>query len=162
MAKPNRRTLFHRLFSPRRSRAASAGRTMIGVLESRTYLTTTFSGPTNFPGITSPTAIAVADFTSGTPGVAVEGYAPSSPTSPVVGVYLQSSGSFGTPTINPFGSLTGGTASGVAAGDFLNNGDQDIAALGIFALSFCSSSVTWRGHRYRVDGKGRLSQVPNE
>ena len=129
MAKPNRRTLFHRLFSPRRSRAASAGRTMIGVLESRTYLTTTFSGPTNFPGITSPTAIAVADFTSGTPGVAVEGYAPSSPTSPVVGVYLQSSGSFGTPTINPFGSLTGATASGVAAGDFLNNGDQDIAAL---------------------------------
>lgn len=102
---------------------------MIGVLESRTYLTTTFSGPTNFPGITSPTAIAVADFTSGTPGVAVEGYAPSSPTSPVVGVYLQSSGSFGTPTINPFGSLTGATASGVAAGDFLNNGDQDIAAL---------------------------------
>jgi hypothetical protein len=125
MAKANRQTRFHRLFSFRRCGATSARRPMIGQLESRTYLTTTFSGPTNFPGVSSPTAIAVGDFNNGTAGVAVEGYAPSASTTPVVGVYLQSSGAFGTPTLNPLS----GAASGVAAGDFLNNGDQDIAAL---------------------------------
>lgn len=38
----------------------------------------------------------------------------------------------------------------------------DLLALGIFAATFLSGRVRWRGFEYRVDGKGQLSQVTNE
>ena len=38
----------------------------------------------------------------------------------------------------------------------------DLLALGIFAASFRSSRVTWRGHRFSVDRQGRMSPVPHE
>ena len=43
----------------------------------------------------------------------------------MVGVYLNQNGSFGTPTLLPFS----GTPAGIAAGDFLDNGHQDIAVV---------------------------------
>jgi hypothetical protein len=124
MSKANGRRRLCELFRRRRRGSSCEWRAMVGVLENRSYLSTTFSGPTNYPGITTPTTIAVANFAGGSAGVAVAGYAPSTNVASV-GVYLQSSGGFGTPTLYPFD----GTPSGLAAGDFVNNGDQDFAAV---------------------------------
>jgi ceramide glucosyltransferase len=38
----------------------------------------------------------------------------------------------------------------------------DLAALAIFAASFCSKRVTWRGFRFNVDGNGLLSAARDE
>jgi ceramide glucosyltransferase len=38
----------------------------------------------------------------------------------------------------------------------------DLIALGIFAASFCSGGVTWRGTRFKVDSKGYLTHVQGE
>jgi hypothetical protein len=115
--------------SPNATPVRPARRTATGGierLEDRAYLTATFAGPTNHPGVVLPTAIASADFTGGTTAdVAVAGYAPSATTIPVVGVYLPTAGTFGTPTINAFS----GQAAGLATGDFLGNGEQDVAVL---------------------------------
>jgi hypothetical protein len=113
---PQHRTCRSRLLS------STAG---IEPLERRTYLTVAFAGPTNHPGVAGPVAAVAADFSGDTAGVAVAGYAPSATTIPVVGVYLASSGTFGTPTISAFS----GTAAALATGDFLDNGEPDIAVL---------------------------------
>ena len=38
----------------------------------------------------------------------------------------------------------------------------DLASLGVFAASFRSAGVTWRGYRYRVNQKGLLTQVQDQ
>lgn len=96
-------------------------------LESRCLLSVTFASPAQYTGIANPTGIAVGNLTaSSKPDVVVAGYSPSSPTIPVVGVYLNNGeGAFGTPTLFPFS----GAAAGVAVGDFTGSGKIDIAAI---------------------------------
>lgn len=69
--------------------------------------------------------MATADFSGdGKADLAVAGYDPNSSV-PVFAVYLNQGGTFGTPTVYPFS----GTPAGIAAGDFLGNGKQDIAVV---------------------------------
>jgi hypothetical protein len=94
-------------------------------LERRLCLSTTFTTPSSFGGVNSITGIATADFNGdGQPDVVVAGLSPTAGI-PVLGVYLNQNGSFATPTLFPFS----GTPAGVATGDFVNNGRQDIAAV---------------------------------
>jgi ceramide glucosyltransferase len=48
---------------------------------------------------------------------------------------------------------------GLASGDLLLMPLWDLVALGIFATSFCSGRVTWRGTTFKVDAKGFLTHV---
>jgi hypothetical protein len=108
---------------PRKSRTRKK-QPIVELLEPRSYLSVTFSGPTFYTNIRGVTGIAVGDLNGqGKPDVVVAGLAPNTATG-VVAVYPNQSGSFGTPTIYPLPSATGG----VAIGDFEGSGKQDIAA----------------------------------
>jgi len=94
-------------------------------LERRLCLSASFSTPAFYTGVNSATGIAAADFNGdGKADIAVAGLSPTS-SIPVIGVYLNQNGSFGTPTLFPFS----GAPAGIAAGDFLGNGHQDIAVV---------------------------------
>jgi len=116
-------------------------------LERRLCLSVTFTTPSFFGGMTSTTGIATADFNGdGKPDVVVAGLDPDAqPPSPVLGVYLKQNENFAAPTIIPFS----GAPAGVATGDFLGNGHQDIAAV---------NSATNTLDVLLNDGSGDLSQ----
>jgi len=96
---------------------------MVDPLESRAYLSVTFSSPALTAGVSNPTGIASGDFLgNGESDVVVAGTAGSSPS---VDVFLNTNGSIGKPTV--LGAT--GTTGGVATGDFLGNGRSDIAVV---------------------------------
>jgi hypothetical protein len=95
-------------------------------LESRSYLSAaSFSGPTFVTDLNSITGIATADLANkGHQDLVVAGVAAGTSNSEV-GIYLSKNGAFATPTIIPVNGVTGG----VAIGDFLGNGHQDVAVV---------------------------------
>lgn len=120
--KQNPRRMLNRSNCRRLSSQANA---VVDTLEPRAYLTAvTFASPVFSTGVASPTGLAAANFTSSSlPDVAVAGFSPTISTVPNVAVYLNTSGSFGTPTIFP----VTGTPVGITTGDFTDNGNIDIA-----------------------------------
>lgn len=110
----------------KRKMSAGGRRPLVDRLESRSYLTAvSFSGPTVVSGVDDITGIATGDLTgNGQSDIVVAGVAPGT-TNPVLGIYLSMSGTFSTPTLIPLNDPTGG----VAIGDFLGNGHQDIAVI---------------------------------
>lgn len=95
-------------------------------LEPRSYLSVTFSNPTFVINIRGVAAIATADLNGdGRPDMIATGLSPSDVNTAVVAVYPNQGGNFITPT----GYTVGAQAGGVAVGDFLGNGKQDIATV---------------------------------
>jgi len=126
-------------------RCKRSGRPRVDRLESRVCLSATFSAPTFFTGVDSTTGIAAGDFNGdGKTDIAVAGVNPGS-SAAVVGVYLNQNGTFGTPTLLPIS----GSSSGIATGDFLGNGRQDVAVV---------DSSSNRLDVFLNDGAGDFSQ----
>lgn len=109
-----------------RNRLKSKQQVFSEQLEPRSYLSVTFSDPTYVLNIRGVTAIAAANVSgNGQPDLVVTGLSPSSVNSAIVGVYPNQSGHFITPSAYTVGSEAGG----LAVGDFLGNGAEDIATV---------------------------------